>query len=167
MESQSFDLVVIGGGPAGSSGAVAASLFGKTVALVEKETRVGGAGLNTGTIPSKALRESALILSGWRARKLLGVDVALRSAATIPELAYHADHVREALRTQVQSRLGERGVKVFHGTAEFVDPHLLRLADETGNQRLLNGQIILVATGSSPVRPPEFPFEHPRVHDSD
>ena len=65
MEPKSFDLVVIGGGPAGSSGAVAATLFGKTVALVEKEIQVGGSGLNTGTIPSKALRESALILSGW------------------------------------------------------------------------------------------------------
>src|SRR5215471_10832445 len=111
MEPKSFDLVVIGGGPAGSSGAVAASLFGKRVALVEKESMVGGAGLNTGTIPSKALRESALVISGWRARKLLGVDVALRQESTVQELAYHSDQVRETLRGQVKSRLGERGVQ--------------------------------------------------------
>jgi NAD(P) transhydrogenase len=167
MELQSFDLVVIGGGPAGSSGAVTASIFGKSVALVEKEPRVGGAGLNTGTIPSKALRESALVLSGWKARKLLGVDVALRRESTVPELAYHADHVREALRNQVKSRLSERGVEVFHGTAVFTDSHTIRVVNQDGQETLLNGKMILVATGSSPVRPAEFPFEHPRVHDSD
>jgi len=167
MEPQFFDLVVIGGGPAGSSGAVTASIFGKSVALVEKETRVGGAGLNTGTIPSKALRESALVLSGWRARKLLGVEVALRGEPTVPELAYHADHVRETLHGQMRSRLSERGVGVFHGTASFADPHTIRVVDQAERETFLNGKIILVATGSSPVRPPEFPFEHARVHDSD
>jgi len=167
MEPKSFDLVVIGGGPAGSSGAVAATLFGKTVALVEKEIQVGGSGLNTGTIPSKALRESALILSGWRARKLLGVDVALRHESTIPQLAYHADHVRDTLRSQVSSRLAERGVEVFHGNASFVDAQTVRVLDQQGRETWLKGKVILVATGSSPVRPPEFPFEHPRVHDSD
>jgi NAD(P) transhydrogenase len=167
MEPHSFDLVVIGGGPAGSSGAVTASIFGKRVALIEKETKVGGAGLNTGTIPSKALRESALLLSGWRARKLLGVEVTLRRESTVPELAYHADQVREALRSQVRSRLGERGVEVFHGTASFADSHTIRIVDQEGHETWLNGKMILVATGSSPVRPPEFPFEHPRVHDSD
>jgi NAD(P) transhydrogenase len=167
MEPKSFDLVVIGGGPAGSSGAVAATLFGKRVALVEKEVQVGGAGLNTGTIPSKALRESALILSGWRARKLLGVDVALRQESTVPELAYHADRVRETLRSQVRSRLGERGVEVFQGSASFADSHTVCVVDPAGRETRLNGKTILVATGSSPVRPPEFPFEHPRVHDSD
>src|SRR5262245_58812193 len=121
MQRQFFDLLVIGGGPAGSSAATTAALFGKSVALVEKEARVGGAGLNTGTIPSKALRESALILSGWRARKLLGVDVALKRESTVPELAYHSDHVRETLRSQVRYRLGERGVEVFHGNASFAD----------------------------------------------
>jgi NAD(P) transhydrogenase len=167
MEPKAFDLVVIGGGPAGSTGAVTASIFGKSVALVERETRVGGAGLNTGTIPSKALRESALILSGWRARKLLGVDVSLKSESTIPELAYHADHVRETLRGQIRSRLGERGVKVFQGTASFADSHTVRVVDLAGQETWLRGKIILVATGSLPVRPPEFPFEHARVHDSD
>jgi NAD(P) transhydrogenase len=167
MEPKSFDLVVIGGGPAGSSGAVAATLFGKSVALVEKEGKVGGAGLNTGTIPSKALRESALVLSGWRARKLLGVNATLRHESTIPELAYHADHVRDTLRRQVSSRLGERGVEVFHGNASFSDAHTVHVSDQQGRETLLKGNVILVATGSSPVRPPEFPFEHPRVHDSD
>ena len=73
--AQEFDLVVIGGGPAGICGANTAGLFGKSVALVEKLPEVGGAGINTGTIPSKALRETALVLSGVRSRALFGVDI--------------------------------------------------------------------------------------------
>src|SRR5262249_22247853 len=87
--------------------------------------------------------------------------------STVPELAYHADQVRESLRSQVSSRLGEHGVKVFHGTAAFVDPHTLRIVDTDQRETWLKGTTILIATGSSPVRPSEFPFEHPRVHDSD
>ncbi|HXJ76365.1 MAG TPA: FAD-dependent oxidoreductase, partial [Candidatus Dormibacteraeota bacterium] len=64
MDTQPFDLVVIGGGPAGSSGAITAGVFGHRVALVEKEAEMGGAGLNSGTVPSKTLRETALALSG-------------------------------------------------------------------------------------------------------
>ncbi len=167
MEPKSFDLIVIGSGPAGSSGAVTAAIFGKRVALVEKEASVGGAGLNTGTIPSKALRESALVLSGWRARKLLGIEVSLKSGPTVPDLAYHADHVRETLRAQTRSRLRERAVEVLHGAASFSDAQTVRVVDEAGQETWLRGKIILVATGSSPVRPPQFPFEHSRVHDSD
>src|SRR5437762_8908689 len=75
MRPESYDLVVIGGGPAGISGANTASIFGKRVALVEKLREIGGAGINTGTIPSKTLRETALALSGVRSRKLFGVDL--------------------------------------------------------------------------------------------
>jgi NAD(P) transhydrogenase len=167
MEPRFFDLIVIGGGPAGSSGAVTAAIFGKHVALVEKQPSVGGAGLNTGTIPSKALRESALVLSGWRARKLLGIEVALKGGPTVPDLAYHADHVRETLRTQTRARLAERAVEVLHGTASFVDAHTVRVVNAADQETWLRGKTILVATGSSPVRPSLFPFEHPRVHDSD
>jgi NAD(P) transhydrogenase len=79
IPARDFDLVVIGGGPAGSCGANTAALFGHRVALVEKEAEVGGAGLNSGTVPSKTLRETALALSGWRSRRLFGVDLSLRS----------------------------------------------------------------------------------------
>ena len=79
--TEDFDVVVIGGGPAGISGANTAGIFGKRVALVEKLGEVGGAGINTGTIPSKTLRETALALSGMRSRKLFGVDLSLRREA--------------------------------------------------------------------------------------
>src|SRR5260370_24133970 len=83
METKAYDLVVIGGGPAGALGAWLATLFGKRVALVEKKQNLGGAGINTGTIPSKTLRETALALTGWRSRDLFGVDLSLRREANI------------------------------------------------------------------------------------
>ena len=81
-----YDLVVLGCGPAGEKGAAQAAYFGKRVAIVEKEPWLGGAGVNTGTVPSKTLRETALALSGWRSRKLFGVDLSLRRQATVAEL---------------------------------------------------------------------------------
>src|SRR5258708_25703849 len=82
MEPKDYDLVVIGGGPAGALGAWLATMFGKRVALVEKKQNLGGAGINTGTIPSKTLRETALALTGWRSRDLFGVDLSLRRETT-------------------------------------------------------------------------------------
>src|SRR5207247_4914588 len=87
--TKDFDIVVIGGGPAGISGANTAGIFGKRVALVEKLHEVGGAGINTGTIPSKTLRETALALSGLRSRKLFGVDLSLRREATVADFMRH------------------------------------------------------------------------------
>lgn len=158
-----FDLVVIGGGPAGICGANTAAIFGKRVALVEKLPEIGGAGINTGTIPSKTLRETALALSGWRSRKLFGVDLSLRRGATVADLMHHEDAVvrQERKRREEQFRLYK--VERFQGNASFVDPNTVRVSPET----ILRGEKILIATGSSPVHPPEFPFEHPRVHDSD
>jgi len=163
MQTQSFDLIVIGGGPAGICGANTAGIFGKRVALVEKLHDVGGAGINTGTIPSKTLRETALALSGVRSRKLFGVDLSLRREATIRDFMRHKDNVAVHERRRREEQMRSFNVETFHGAASFVDPNTVRVAPDT----LLCGERILIATGSSPVRPAEFPFEHPRVHDSD
>jgi NAD(P) transhydrogenase len=161
--TKDFDLVVIGGGPAGISGANTAAIFGKRVGLVEKLGKVGGAGINTGTIPSKTLRETALALSGWRSRKLFGIDLSLGREATVADFMRHQDNVTAHERQRREEHLRTFKVETFHGAASFVDPNTVRIAPKI----LLRGEKILIATGSSPVRPPEFPFEHPRVHDSD
>jgi NAD(P) transhydrogenase len=161
--AQQFDLVVIGGGPAGICGANTAGLFGKSVALVEKLREVGGAGINTGTIPSKTLRETALALSGLRSRKLFGVDLSLRREATIADFMRHKDNVAAQERRRREEQLRTNRVQIFQGAASFVDSNTVRIEPDT----YLRGEKVLIATGSSPVRPPEFPFEHPRVHDSD
>ena len=108
--SDTFDLIVLGGGPAGTSGAASAGLFGKRVALVEMAGMLGGAGINTGTIPSKTLRETALVLSGWRSRRLFGVDLSLQREATIGDFMGHATNVTAAERERTQARLDLRGV---------------------------------------------------------
>src|SRR5947207_13930903 len=163
MQPESYDLVVIGGGPAGISGANTASIFGKRVALVEKLREIGGAGINTGKIPSKSLRETALALSGVRSRKLFGVDLSLRREATIRDSRRHKDNVAVHERRRREEQMRRFNVETFHGAASFVDPNTVRVAPDT----LLRGERILIATGSSPLRPAEFPFEHSRVHDSD
>ena len=165
--SQSFDLVVIGGGPAGTCGANTAALFGHHVALVEKEPDIGGAGLNLGTVPSKTLRETALALSGWRSRRLFGVDLSLRREATVGDFMHHKDAVSAAERHRLESRMHTLHVERFWGRASFADPQTIRVACHDGTERFLHGNRILIATGSSPVRPPEFPFEDDRGHDSD
>lgn len=162
----SFDLVVLGGGPAGASGASSGGLLGRSVALVEQAAWIGGAGINTGTIPSKTLRETSLMLSGWRSRRLFGVDLSLRREATITDFMRQEHLVTSTERQRAEAMLGRHGVVRFRGEASFVDAHTIRVAGPGGGETLLHGEKILIATGSSPLRPIEFPFEDDRVHDS-
>jgi NAD(P) transhydrogenase len=167
MAQRSYDLVVIGGGPAGTVAANVAAIFGARVALVEKQHALGGAGINSGTVPSKTLRETALALSGWRSRQLFGVDLSLRREATIADFTRHCAQVVTGERDLVESRLAESSVERVHGVARFLDPHTVCVACDDHGERVLHADKIVIATGSSPVRPPEFPFADDRVHDSD
>lgn len=164
---RAFDLIVVGGGPAGTSGAGTAAAFGRRVALVEQASAVGGAGVISGTVPSKTLRETALALSGWRSRKLFGVDLSLRREATIGDFTRHQQQVSSAESQRLATRLETLAVERFHGTASFVDAHTIRVTHPDSAESLLRGEKILIATGSSPLRPPVFPFADDRVHDSD
>src|SRR6187402_2500483 len=116
-----FDLIVLGGGPAGTSAAAAAGFLGKRAALVELAGMLGGAGINTGTIPSKTLRETSLMLSGWRSRRLFGVDLSLRREATVADFMRHEKQVTNSERDRIEARLKLRGVTKFHGAGSFVD----------------------------------------------
>jgi NAD(P) transhydrogenase len=158
-----FDLVVIGGGAAGEAGAVQAALAGKRVALVEKASVPGGAMVNTGTLPSKTLRETALYLSGFRQRGLHGVDLALGREATLDDFLFRLNAVVEIERRRLADDLARHGVTVFEGTARFVDAHSVSV----DAARSLSAEFVLIATGSSPVRPALFEFDHRRVYDSD
>ena len=170
---ESFDLVVIGSGPAGESGAVAAAALGKRVLMVEKSPNLGGSSANTGTLPSKTLRETALAFSGLKSRNLYGVDLSLKREATISELMYHEKRVKTSERERIRRNLAENGIELIRGTARFLDPHRVAVTPhhEVGfpipQELLIRAQVILIASGSSPVQPPEFPFPDHRVHDSD
>jgi NAD(P) transhydrogenase len=165
-----FDLVVIGGGPAGIVGARTAAAFGKTVAVVDSHHELGGAGANTGTVPSKTLRETALALSGMRSRNLYGVDLSLRREATVADFLRHERNVKAGLNDVLAQRMAASQATVYCGTAAFEDAHTVRVRPAAdGNQRdlLLLAQHFLVAIGSAPVRPEIFPFDRPEIYDSD
>ncbi|HYH65833.1 MAG TPA: Si-specific NAD(P)(+) transhydrogenase, partial [Urbifossiella sp.] len=156
-------------GPGGTAAAETAALLGRKVAVVEATPLVGGAAVNTGTIPSKTLRETALALSGVRSRALHGVDLSLRRGLTVNDLLRHERAVKATEATQMRARLDAYGVSVFHGTGDFHDAHTVRVRRPTppGGEVYLRGDKVLVATGSSPARPALFPFQSNRVHDSD
>ncbi len=165
-----FDLIVVGGGPAGIVGATTAAAFGKTVAVIDSHAELGGAGANTGTVPSKTLRETALALSGMRSRNLYGVDLSLRREATVADFLRHERDVKTGLNHLLSQRMAASSTEVYRGLASFEDPHLVRVrptepADP--GDLLLRGEHILIAIGSVPVRPETFPFDHPEIYDSD
>lgn len=164
---KTYDLIVIGGGPAGVSGARLAAMRNKTVALINPDKQLGGAGVNTGTLPSKTLRETALALSGAQARKLLGVDVALRREATVADFLRHEQNVKSGFNATLAQWTESLNIDFFPGTAVFENPHTLRATNPANDGLVLQGERILIATGSSPFRPALFPFDRTHIYDSD
>jgi NAD(P) transhydrogenase len=161
------DLVVIGSGPAGEKGAAQAAYFGKKVAIVERAPHVGGAGINTGTVPSKTLREAALYFSGLRQRGLYGIDYSLRAGLTFGDFMHREHVVVKRERTIVQHNLDRHEIKVFWGEGTLHDAHTVRVQTNEGTTIDLETDVILIATGSSPYHPPEVPFDGRLVLDSD
>ena len=165
---ESYDLVVIGSGPAGEKGAVQAAYFGKKVALIERAEAVGGACVHTGTLPSKTLREAALYLTGFRRRQLYGMTLDLDREASVRRLMGRLREVTTGQVDQISRNLERHGVALIHGRAEFVSPHQLVVRDEYGaERRRLSAAVFLIASGSSPLRPAGVPFSDPDVEDSD
>ncbi|MCW8131004.1 MAG: Si-specific NAD(P)(+) transhydrogenase [Planctomycetota bacterium] len=167
MAVPTYDLIVIGSGPAGEKGGAAAAYFGKKVAIVERDANLGGAAANTGTLPSKTLRETALMLSGARARGF-GVDFSLKGKTTVRDFMYKERRVTATERTRVAANIRKHNMDVYQGCAKFVDPHTLEVAQPDGGAQRLQGGVFLIATGSSPFRPEMFfASGDPRIHDSD
>jgi NAD(P) transhydrogenase len=159
-----YDLIVIGSGPAGEKGAAQAAYFGKRVALIEAAPAYGGAVANTG-VPGKAMRETALYLSGFGQRDLHGLTLTYDGTLTVDRFLHRGRVVRQALNQWIGTNLDRHHVVVHRGRATFVDAHTVRVDGEEG-ARLLEAGIILVATGSTEHRPPTIPFGEPGVYDS-
>jgi NAD(P) transhydrogenase len=158
-----YDLIVIGSGPAGEKGAAQAAYFGKRVALIEREPVLGGSCVNTGTIPSKTLRESAMHLSGFRLRDYgEAVDVSVRSEVSVQSFMHRKDVVVEKEWERIDWNLRRHDIERIQGTARFLSPHQIEVRDH-----ILEAEKILIATGSSPHRPPNVPFDDQCVCDSD
>lgn len=161
-----YDLVVIGSGPAGEKGAAQAAYFGKRVALLERAPYLGGAGINTGTLPSKTLRETALYFSGLRQRGLYGIDYSLKDGLTVADFMHRKDVVIDSERELIQANLARHGITVLHGEASLRDAQTVLVRGNTGKQ-VLTADVILIATGSAPYHPPHIPFDERFIYDSD
>jgi NAD(P) transhydrogenase len=163
-----YDLIVIGAGPAGEKGAAQAAYFGHSVLVVEKAPEPGGAAVHTGTLPSKTLRETALYLSGHRARDLYGVSVALDDPhAAVPKLIARKDAVARQESVRIRENLRRHGVDFVRGVGRFLDPHTIEIEGD-GQLLRARGEIVLIATGSTPHSPDNVPIANEReVYDSD
>jgi NAD(P) transhydrogenase len=162
-----YDWLVIGSGPAGEKGAVQAAYFGKRVAVVEKQPQVGGACINTGTLPSKTLRETALYLSGFRQRELYGISYQIKQNVSVPELMCRQEPVTGTEARRLRKNLERHHVDLLDGAATFLDEHTAEIVPTDGVPRRVTFDAALIAVGSSPFRPPYVPFEDPGVDDSD
>jgi NAD(P) transhydrogenase len=164
--TDSFDLIVIGCGPAGEKAGAQAAYFGKRVAVIERADAVGGSCINTGTVPSKTLRESALYFSGLKQRGLYGIDYSLKENLTVHDFMHHEREVVEMERRRILKNLELHKIELIHAEAKFEDAHTV-VASGDGGSRRLRGEVILISTGSKPHRPPEFAFDDVHVFDSD
>jgi len=165
-ESEKFDLLIIGCGPAGEKAGAQAAYFGKRVAVIERAGVPGGSCINTGTVPSKTLRESALYFSGLGQRGLYGIDYSLKENLTVHDFMHHEREVVEMERRRILKNLELHKIEYVQGQAMFEDAHTISVSYE-GETRKLRGEVMLIATGSKPHRPAEISFDDVHTFDSD
>ncbi|WP_206510749.1 Si-specific NAD(P)(+) transhydrogenase [Rhodococcus sp. BGS-1C] len=163
-----YDLVVIGSGPGGQKAAIAAAKLGKRVAIVEKGTMLGGVCVNTGTIPSKTLREAVLYLTGMNQRELYGAGYRVKANITPADLLARTTHVIGKEIEVVRSQLLRNRIELITGTGRFADPHTIVVDDEQRGERVtVTAKNVVIATGTAPARPVDVDFDDYRVLDSD
>ena len=162
---KSYDLIVIGSGPAGEKAAVKAAYFGKKVALIEKSHNAGGAGVQTGTLPSKALKETALYFSGVYEKQIFEQRDKGLHKTKYDQFTYRRDGARNDMQHEVENNFRRHNVDVYKGFASFIDEHNINIKSE--KDIVIEGKNILIATGSYPVNPAEIPFDGKRILDSD
>jgi len=167
MAAFDYDLLVIGSGPAGLHAAIQASQAGKRVAVVERDNHLGGVCINTGTIPSKTLRETVLYLTGYRASTLLEEGYTLRSAVSFEKLLTHCQRVIEHEHELVERQLVTNRIELVVGDARFVEPHRVSVSGPSGGDRELTSEFFVIAVGTRPSRPEGIPFDDRLIIDSD
>jgi len=163
---QAYDLIVIGSGPGGQRAAIQAAKSGKRVAVIEKRASVGGVCTNTGTIPSKTMREAVLHLSGFYYQNFYGANYHVKDIVTMSDLNYRVQRVIESEVAVIQDQLQRNGVELLHGEGSFVDAH--HVAVENGNGRnVVEAANILIATGTKPAVNAKVPVNGRTIIDSD
>jgi NAD(P) transhydrogenase len=161
-----YDLLVIGCGPGGQKAAIAAAKLGKRAAVIEGAALVGGACVNTGTIPSKTLRETVLYLTGLSQREAYGQSYRVKSDITIDDLSGRTSQVVTREIQVVQDQLARNRVNLLFGPASFIDDHTVLVEHKTGRMKVTAANIV-IATGTRPARPANVAFDGQTVVDSD
>jgi len=164
---EAFDLIVIGGGPAGQKAAVQAAKLGRRVLLVERSRSVGGACVRFGTIPSKTLRETALALGKFRRLTSHVLDVKMPEHTQIASLMTRKEEVIASHERYMGAQLARNGIEQCQGVARFVSAHELEISDISGAKRRVTASFFVIATGSSPRTPDDVPIDHEHLLDSD
>ncbi|MCV7178851.1 Si-specific NAD(P)(+) transhydrogenase [Mycolicibacterium sphagni] len=163
-----YDLVVIGSGPGGQKAAIAAAKLGKSVAVIERGEMLGGVCVQTGTIPSKTLREAVLYLTGMSQRELYGASYRVKDKITPADLLARTKHVISREVDVVRNQLMRNGVVLYVGHGRFVDEHTIEVEDPTRAEHVsVCGRHVVIATGTKPARPAGIEFDENRVLDSD
>ena len=163
---QTFDMIVLGSGPAGQRAAIQAAKSGKRVAVVEKSEVVGGACINTGTIPSKTMREAVMHLSGYNYQNIYGVNYRVKDKITMADLAFRVQHVIKTEIDVTVAQLSRNNIETLFGIASFLDPHTIRVASSRGTVDY-QGESIIVATGTKPAVSPKVPINGRNILNSD
>jgi NAD(P) transhydrogenase len=163
---QPYDLVVIGSGPGGLRAAIQAAKSGKHVAVVEKQTMVGGVCINTGTIPSKTMREAVLHLSGFSNQAFYGSSYHAKENITMSDLNFRVNRVIENEAAVLKDQLTRNSVDLYHGLGAFTDAHHIRVENTTGYSEL-EGAFFVIATGTVPATNPKVPVNGRNIVNSD
>ena len=138
MSSYDYNIAVIGSGPAGQRAAVQAAKLGKSVVLIERQTTIGGVMLNTGTIPSKTMREAILHLTGYRERSIYGESYSVKQNISMQDILVHTNHVMGHEMDVLRNQLLRNNIELITATASFRDPHTIHLLSKDSNiQRLI------------------------------
>ncbi len=162
-----FDMVVIGSGPAGEKAAAQAAYFDKRVAVVERAERPGGAPVNSGGIPTKTLRETAVYLTGFRRREIYGVGLEMTPEFAMERLHRRAAEVSGLIGQAVLHNLERHRIELIHGEGRVGPDRTVTVTHPDGTSRVLTADVLLLASGSRPFHAPGIPFDDPDVHDSE
>lgn len=166
LRVQTYDLVVIGSGPAGQRAAIQGAKSGKRVAVVERREVVGGTCINTGTIPSKTFREAVLHLSGYMYQSIYGVNYRVKEKITVADLAFRVQHVIKTEIDVINAQLSRNNIEMLNGVASFVDPKTIRVENSRGSTTY-GAEFVVIATGTKPATSPKVPLNGRNIINSD
>ena len=166
MSTGAYDLIVIGSGPAGQRASIYASKLGKKVAVVEMREVVGGACINTGTIPSKTMREAVLHLSGYNYKSIYGMNYRVKERITMADLAFRVQHVIKTEIDVTDAQLSRNNIEMLTGIASFDDPTHIRITNSRG-ANVYETKYVMIATGTKPASSPKVPLNGNSIINSD